>query len=385
MGAPTLVVLKFEDFSGFFFTRVTRLLRKGAFMKRSLLLHALSVNDRMLEPNDLPLYGQVWAYAKDNVGREAFVGHCLTMLSLLGMQASDISWQEDIMAFDAKGRDGPYTIIISLEDDSLASRHFYFLGVWQKKDVSSLQSFKPAALDADLLQADLHFEVLFSDGPMQMQQYARLLSGELFGEQLYDGNFALVSNADLASDNYARFVISPKAAVSGFPRAEVRHILYSLRNLMALTAATFRIYKKLWADDSEVALYRGVTNLMRRSRAKDVDPGEWDVLVTENAAVLLQAAELEALRAKLSTQVDGLQSLFGSILNELHSMRLTGMAPLWPRLQLPFEHTIALMQERRTMRRRSEKQAELLLQLLHSRMLAGQQTLLAALLDQCKT
>ena len=352
-------------------------------MKRSLLLHALSVNDRILEPNDLPLHGRVWAYSKEEVGRESFVGHCLTMLSLLGMQASDISWSEGIMAFDAKGRGGTYTVVISLADDSLASQHYYFLGLWKTQAAeTSFRSSEPLISDADLLRADLRFDVFFADIPVQAAAYGRLLVGELFGEYLYDGNYSLVSNADLVSDDYARFVIAPNNSSPNFPRTEVRHILYSLRNLMALTAATIRIHKKVWSADEEIALYRNVMGLMRKARMRDVKADEWDDLVRDNGSALLQAAEFEALQAKAHAQVDGLRALFESILGELHSTRLTGMAPLWSRLQLPFEHTSALLEDRRAMLKRSEKQAELLLQMLHSRMLAGQQKLLSSLLKK---
>jgi len=352
-------------------------------MKRSLLLHALSVNDRMLEPNDLPLHGRVWAYAKEEVGHEAFVGHCLTLLSLLGMQASDISWQKDVMAFDAEGEGGTYTVVISLADDSLASQHYYFLGLWKTQGAeSSFRSSEPLPTDADLLRADLQFDVFFANAPFQMAEYGRILDGELFGEYLYDGNYSLVSNANLVSNDYARFVIAPKNAASAFPRAEVRHVLYSLRNLMALTAAAIRIHKRLWASDDEVTLYRNVMALMRKSRLRDIKADEWDELVRDNGSALLQAAEFEALQAKVHAQVEGLQALFDSILCELHSTRLSGMAPLWSRLQLPFAHTAALLHDRKAMLRRSEKQAELLLQVLHSRMLAGQQRMLSTLLDK---
>ncbi|MDX8410595.1 MAG: hypothetical protein R8K46_01810 [Mariprofundaceae bacterium] len=352
-------------------------------MKRSILLHALSVNDRMLEPNDLPLHGRVWAYAKEEAGHDAFVGHCLTLLSLLGMQASDISWRKDIMAFDAEGKDGTYTVVISLADDSLASQHYYFLGLWKTQGAeSSFRSSRPLPTDADLLQADLQFDVFFANTPIQMVEYGRLLDGELFGEHLYNGNYSLVSNANLISDDYARFVISPKNTAAAFPRAEVRHILYSLRNLMALTAAAIRIHKRLWASDEEITLYRNVMDLMRKSRMRDIKADEWDELVRDNGSALLQAAEFEALQAKTHARLEGLQALFDSILSELHSTRLAGMAPLWSRLQLPFAHAAALLHDRKSMLRRSEKQAELLLQMLHSRMLARQQRLLSILLEK---
>lgn len=97
-------------------------------MSKPLLLHALSLNDRILEPNNLPLHGRVWGFAKKECTRDGFVGHCLTMLSELGMTAGGISLtNRDVVAFDAQGKGRTYTVVISLGDDSLASRYFYWL------------------------------------------------------------------------------------------------------------------------------------------------------------------------------------------------------------------------------------------------------------------
>ena len=54
-------------------------------MKRSsLLLHALSLHDRVLEPNQLPVSGRVWAFYKGEMSRENFVGNAVSILFALG-------------------------------------------------------------------------------------------------------------------------------------------------------------------------------------------------------------------------------------------------------------------------------------------------------------
>jgi len=73
-----------------------------ARMKKSLLLHALSLKDRILEPSTLPIHGHVWAYQKALSSKEEFVGNCITMLSSLGMHHLSIQWKEDILAFDTQ-------------------------------------------------------------------------------------------------------------------------------------------------------------------------------------------------------------------------------------------------------------------------------------------
>ncbi|HKJ83320.1 MAG TPA: hypothetical protein VJ961_04780, partial [Mariprofundaceae bacterium] len=217
-------------------------------MEKSLLLHALSLHDLILEPTALPLQGRVWGYAKETCGREAFVGHCLTMLSMLGMEASDISLREDIVAFDAAGTAGTYTVVISLQDDSLASNHFYFLGLWQKPDQMRVFSPPPRLPDdADLLQADFHYEVLFSDMPMRPAERDTLLQGEVFGHLLYGGDFSLFSNGALTNSRTLRFIIAPRGEGSDLVKEEVKHALYSLRNLMALSSAALHIHRAIWS------------------------------------------------------------------------------------------------------------------------------------------
>ncbi len=351
-------------------------------MRKPLLLHALSLKDRMLEPNRLPLHGRVWGYAKEECGCDAFIGHCLTMLSLLGMQASDISLgKKEVVAFDAEGRDGIYTIVISLKDDSLASDYFYFLGIWQQSDVASPAAPLPLPPeDSDLLKADFQYEVFFEDTPLQQTDYGEVIGGDIFAEQLYDGKFCFAGNALIGQQETARFVITPTKTASNFTRNEIRHALYSLRNMIALSAACMRLHNQIWSARDETELYGDAMNLMRKVRMEEIKAGEWDKLVRENGEALLRASELSMLRTRQGSEVRNFHALFDSITAELDSRPMPGMQPMWPRLCKPFEHTIALLNERAAMLKRSTRQCEILLDLIHSRMLAQQQVVLGALL-----
>jgi len=343
-------------------------------MKKPLLLHALSLKDRMLEPNRLPLHGRVWGYAKEECGCDAFIGHCLTMLSLLGMQASDICLgKKEVVAFDAQGRDGIYTIIISLKDDSLASDYFYFLGIWQQPDPAS--SVAPLPLppqDSDLLKADFQYEVFFEDSPLQHSRHADLIGGEIFAEQLYNGEFCLAGDPLLGRDETSHFVITPTKTASNHSRHEVRHALYSLRNMMALSAACLRLHNQIWSARDETGLYGDGMHLMRKARAQEIGVGEWDRLVRNNGEALLRASELAVVRTKQNSEVHNFSALFDSIIAELSSRPMPGMQSMWPRLRMPFEHTLSLLKERTAMLERTTRQCEILLDLLHSRMLAQQ-------------
>jgi len=355
-------------------------------MKKPLLLHALSLKDRMLEPNSLPLHGRVWGYAKDECSRDAFIGHCLTMLSLSGMRASDISLgKKDIVAFDARGRDGVYTIVISLADDSLASGYFYFLGIWNHPDhLTPAAPLPTPPADSDLLGADFQYEVFFGDGPMQRSDYGKFISGEIFSELLYDGEFCLAGNALPGREETAHFLIAPTQGARNLVRPEVRHVLYSLRNMMALTAACMRLYDRIWHAQDEVELYKSAMSLMRKARMKQVRAQEWDGLVRENGEALLRASEVSIIRTRQNSEVRNFDALFDSIVSELNSAGMPGMQPIWPRLRAPFAHTLALLNERNAMLKRSTRQCEVLLSLLHSRMLASQQALLDGLLQAKK-
>jgi len=348
-------------------------------MSKSLLLHALSLNDRILEPNRLPLHGRVWGYAKEDCTGDGFTGHCLTMLSELGMTASGISLSnKDVVAFDAQGKGRTYTVVISLADDSLASHYFYFLGIWRHMEVfGKAASLPELSVETDTLQADFQYEVYFSDTPLQRDACDKLIAGEMFGQQLYEEQLHLFGNEYMKNGAAAGFVLSPLVTSSALPRDEVRHALYSLRNLMALRAQVMRMYQKVWGSDEETDLYSDAMRLMRKSRQDNVAADEWDSLVCDSGESMLRLAELSAQRTRQQSEVYNLSILFESIIGELKASDMPGMSPLWPRMRLPFEHGQSLLDERSEMLRRTGKQSEIILQMLHSRMLAQQQIVLA--------
>jgi len=351
-------------------------------MKKSVLLHALSLNDRILEPNKLPLHGRVWGYAKEKCGRDAFVGHCLTMLALFGMQASNISLKKkDIVAFDAEGAGGIYTIVISLKDDSLASEYFYFLGIWQQPDpVSSIAPLPVPPEESDLLSPDFQYEVSFEDTPLQQADYSDVIGDDIFAGQIYDGELCLAGDALIGQQETSHFIITPAKTVSDISRNEVRHILYSLRNIMALIAACMRLHDQIWSAHHEMDLYDDAMNLMHRVRMQNIKSMEWDKMVRESGEALLRASELSVLRTRQNSDVRNFDAMFDSIVGELNSHPMPGMQPIWPRLRKPFGHTIGLLNERTAMLRQSADNARILLDLLHARMLAHQQVTLGALL-----
>jgi len=352
-------------------------------MSKPLLLHALSLNDRILEPNNLPLHGRVWGFAKNECTRDGFIGHCLTMLSELGMTAGGISLSNrDVVAFDAQGKGRTYTVVISLDDDSLASRYFYFIGIWRHMDVFGKASALPdLTVENDVLQADFHYEAYFSDVAVKRDVCDKLMNGDMFAQQLYEGKIALFGNDRVKTDEPTGFVLAPMVNGTTLSREDVRHALYSLRNLMALRAQVLRVYEQVWEDEDEIDLYGEAMHLMRRARQEKVAVGDWDRLVCDNGENMFRLAELATQRTRQQAEVRDLGILFESIIGELNATKVSGISPLWSRMRLAFEHTRDLLDERSEMLSRTGKQCEIILQMLHSRMLAQQQGLLANIVE----
>ncbi|PJC69545.1 MAG: hypothetical protein CO017_07765, partial [Zetaproteobacteria bacterium CG_4_8_14_3_um_filter_59_5] len=310
--------------------------------------------------------------------RDGFIGHCLTMLSELGMTAGGISLSnKDVVAFDAQGKGRTYTVVISLADDSLASRYFYFLGIWRHMDVfGKAASLPELSSESDTLHADFQYEAYFSDAPLQYDACDKLIAGEMFAQQLYEGQIYLYGNDQMKNGEAAGFVLAPLINSTSLPREEVQHALYSLRNLMALRAQVMRIYRKVWDSTEETDLYGEAMNLLRQSRLEKVEPAEWDGMVCDSGDSMLRLSELSYQRSRLQGEIHNLSMLFESIIGELKAANQPGMSALWPRMRLPFEHATDLLDERTGMLRRTGKQCEIILQLLHSRMLARQQVVL---------
>jgi len=356
-------------------------------MGMSLLLHALSLKDRILEPNQLPLAGQVWAFAKEECGREMFVGNCISMLSTLGIENVEVSWNDDIMAFDAMYHDQPVTIIISLQDDSLASDYFYFMGIWSRpKPDKTTGPGLFAGLspwnDEDLLKPDASFSVTVADQPLMLPQVTELLGREVFGQRLYGDHYYLFGRTVVDDMQGGEFIICPTSHGLNHGRHEIRHVLYSLRNLMALMSRVVRLYERILADDVGMKLYQELMVLMNKADEAVVPAEEWDRIVCENGRVSLQAASQQVHFRSLGNELHGIRRLFDVILAELNATEVTGIPSLFERMAIPFVHSLDLLKDRVEMVARSERQAQILQHLLHSRMLAAQQGLLGKLLKK---
>ncbi|HXH73263.1 MAG TPA: hypothetical protein VNI58_10655 [Mariprofundaceae bacterium] len=356
-------------------------------MGTSLLLHALSLKDRILEPNQLPLAGHVWAFAKEACSREMFVGNSISMLSSLGIENVEVSWSDDIMAFDAVYREQPVTIIISLKDDSLASDYFYFMGIWSRPKAAKIlggdqfSGLEPWA-DEDLIKPDASFSVTVSDHPLMFPQVTELLGREVFGQRLYGDHFYIFGRTIIDDMQSGEFVICPASHGINHGRHEIRHVLYSLRNLMALMSRVVKLYERALADDVGMKLYQELMVLMNKADQPSVPVGEWDRMVCENGRISLQAASQQVHYRSVGNELHGIRRLFDAILSELNVAEMSGVASLFDRMAIPFVHSFDLLKDRVEMVARSERQAQILQQLLHSRMLAAQQGLLSELLQR---
>ncbi len=353
-------------------------------MDKPLLLHALSLKDRMLEPNRLPLHGQVWGYPKDDCSHEMFVGHCLTMLSALGMQASDISWDNEVMAFDTQGADGEYTVVISLQDDSLASTYYYFLGIWRHGEAGDVSGFSRQldALDVDLLEPAFSYALSFADSPVQLAELPALFGIEndsqaidaLLVQRLHWDHFRLAAQMQLEEKRNSQFVIAPFNHTATHVRFEVRHILYSIRNMMALTHRALYVYKSVWHEQHQAL----DTRLKALKKAIDEEStGEvWSKLVAESGELLLETIGQLTEYENVLLELAGMRGLLKTILNELHAKKAKPSLSLEMRLDLVFTHAEELMKGRIAGMKYLREKADVLLRILHARMLARQQSLL---------
>jgi len=352
-------------------------------MKKSLLLHAMSVHDRMLEPAEPPLLGQVWGYAKAGTSREMFVGHCLTVLSHLGMNAADIGWDKNIMAFDAQSRKGvTWSVLISLEDDSLASESYYFLGLWRRPgeklsfgELAAEARLLDVGTDPELLHPAFGFGVLVADRPLARQEVGRLLDlgqGEApFGQHLLQQRYQLLGNGLFTESASARFLLMPMTRSERQGRGEVRHLLYSLRNLMALMSEAVQTHQQMWSEDAERQLSEELiahTQLIGQVR---IVANDWDGLARDGGSLLLRGEKLVAERSIQLDRLLGLHQLFHAIAREIHAAELPFLAPLLPRMQMPFSHAEEQCRQRLDRLAHCNRQAGAFMQLLHARLLAA--------------
>ncbi|HKI62363.1 MAG TPA: hypothetical protein VKA31_08725 [Mariprofundaceae bacterium] len=345
------------------------------------------MNDRILEPNKLPLCGRVWAYSKENTSREMFVGNCISLLSLLGVEDASMSWKDDIMAFDVSYQKKPATVIISLQDDSLASSYFYFLGIWICPESDDpvrvsrntiVDDIQPGH-DEDLLIPALTYAITLWDKPLQMPEMTKMVRSDIFGQRIYQGSFHLCGQTSIDTIPSARFVISPTSPSVQQGRYEIRHALYSLRNLMALMGAVLGVYEKLQQDDSATDLYSRLMVLMGKAEQKGIEAEQWDEMVCELARIAFKGAETTISYARFENEVRSIGRLFDSIVSELDISEMLGVGGLIERMKVPFDHVNDALDEHMRMIDHTEKQTGILQPMMHARMLAGQQMLLKKL------
>jgi hypothetical protein len=357
-------------------------------MSKSLLLHSLSLKDRILEPNKLPLNGQVWAYNKEEHSKEEFVGNCITMLSLLGMQNASIQWKEDILAFDTQWENRTYTIIISLQDDSLASEHYYFLGIWETPDNEKANQHRFASSkpweDEDLLKPDISYSVTVSSEPMQIPEIRKELGSELFGQSIYGGDYYLCGTTYPGSSYSGKFIITPLENRFNHARHNIKHALYSLRNLMALMGKAIAIHDATLSDEMFESFKKNQLELAKSTVATDLSPAECGKLASQYGESLLKACELLDHYDRDHKQLQSIKLLFDAITTELAAEESSAFRPLFHRMRLPFKHATTLLQEHSDATLRIEKQVQILQQTLHSRMLADQLVAIESWTNQIK-
>lgn len=348
-------------------------------MAKSLLLHSLSLKDRILEPNRLPLNGQVWAYNKESHSKEEFVGNCITMLSMLGMHDADIHWKEDILAFDAHWQNRTYTVIISLQDDSLASEHYYFLGIWETPEESGHKGGHRFAHsqpwnDEDLIRPDISYSVTVASEPLQYPDITKQLGSEVFGQSIYSGEYYLCGTTYPDENHSGRFTLFPATRQSNHARHDIQHALYSLRNLMALMAKTVEIHDETLADIAFAELRDGLSGLSQSVVSDHFDSSESDSLSRDCGEALLNICDLLDRYDNRARQVASISMLFDNIVTELKAENSNAFRPLFHRMKLPFKHAEAMLIERRDGSARIEKKVQVMQQTLISRMIALQLT-----------
>jgi len=348
-------------------------------MSKSLLLHSLSLKDRILEPNNLPLNGQVWAYNKELHSKEEFVGNCITMLSLLGMHDADIHWKEDILAFDAQWKNRTYTVIISLQDDSLASEHYYFLGLWETPSEDNHKGSHRFAdsrpwNEEDLIRPDISYSVTVSNEPLQYPEITKQLGSEVFGQSIYGGEYYLCGTTYPDENHSGRFALFPATRQTNHARHDIQHALYSLRNLMALMAKTVEIHDETLTDKTYSELKQRQHELSQNIVEEILDHEDGDRIARAYGEALLNICDLLDRYDSRAQEVTSISMLFDSIVTELKAENSNAFRPLFYRMKLPFKHAEAMLIEHRDGAARIEKKIQIMQQTLISRMIAAQIT-----------
>lgn len=346
-------------------------------MKKSLLLHALSLKDRILEPNQLPLAGQVWAYDKSLYTKEEIVGNCISMLSLLGMHDASIQWNNDILAFDATWEKRTFTIILSLQDDSLASEYFYFLGVWevltdyQQNKAEYFASQKPWE-DEDLLKPDISYSVIVSSDPMTQETIQNKLGRNVFSQSLYNGTYRIDGTTQQNHITTGSFYISPETSVSDAQDDRIRHLLYSLRNLMALTAKGMVLYDQEQHHSEVRDIQQQVSALAGSSSQSSLTAETSEHLIREINTCYFNTEQVIDTMESAQNNMQSLHFLFDSITSELSASTPDESRPLFQRMQLPILHSETLLGRHIHKLGRMQKSLEMMQHMLNSRLLIRQ-------------
>ena len=344
-------------------------------MPHSMMLHALSLHDRMLEPNQLPVDGRVWAYAKAHNSKEGFVGHCICMLSLMGIHDASIHWSEDIMACDVTCHGRKATLIISLQDDSLASNYFFFMGLWFHQRV-----MKKTPLDAflktdtwekeDLLEPAFSYAVRVSDRPLTLVECQKRLGSDLFSQHIYDQTWLLCGKTEIQGAPCGNFIIYPlqsnESTTSG---NDVQHALYSLRNVMALMTQSILIHSQVQSPDTPDDLGNILDQLIRDIGQPHVEHDVWDTMIRACGSFALNVIHHMDKNHSLRIELHNIQRLFHTIFNELSATDIEHSASLKSRMLISFEHANDLLQQQSEALQSYEKQAAILQQQLHNRLL----------------
>ncbi|OIO72268.1 MAG: hypothetical protein CO186_01965 [Zetaproteobacteria bacterium CG_4_9_14_3_um_filter_49_83] len=355
-------------------------------MNRSILLHALSLNDRILEPNQLPVNGHVWAFDKTDMSREMFVGNCISLLAFLGSQNARISWDNDIMAFDVQLDGGQQaSVIISLQDDSLASDYYYFLGIWMASDSKRLSVIEQHDAFNDwekegLISPVLSYKVSVSNRRMSEKDIRKIINSAPFGNTIYHEKLAIYGKTDIHPYLTGRFVICPSQEDDVFDMPEIQHSLYSLRNLMSLSCKCMEIYASMQNDDLPAKLYQKTIEMMLKVNQQPVH-SDWDMIVRENSLLTHTAASATVKSRKEKREVLSLARMFDSISSELVISEMGDIPSLFARLNQPFEFTQEFITNNLEMLQGADDQSQVLQSLLNARILASQQQLLQQLLQ----
>jgi len=306
-------------------------------MGESLLLHALSVHDRIIEPRDPPLVGRVWAYDKRRTTPEGFIGHCLTVLGALGIGDAAFSWRDDLIAFDAKHEGRTTTIVITLDDDSLASDYFYFLGIWMRPRAGDhpVRAARHRLLgeharphEAALAPA-VDYAITVWPQPLAPKVCRKMLGARvLYGRSLQMGACTLVGHTEARGALKGRFVLMPDDE-DRWREADIAHLLYSIRNMMALMGRACQLHEEMPGADAH-ALVAQAEALAERAARRTPPLGAEELLALERRVIGARAE----IRQRLA-QMDGIYALFAMIGKEIGSAPAKGLPDLFEQMRAP--------------------------------------------------